>query len=74
MHFEGFAGEDVKNYYALADVLVLPSLSDAFGMTVLEAMACGLPMVVNQAAGASEVISLAKMVLSLHSLRNWLLF
>ncbi|MCF8056491.1 MAG: glycosyltransferase family 4 protein [Desulfocapsa sp.] len=57
VYFEGFVGEDVKNYYALADVLVLPSLSDAFGMTVLEAMAYGLPVVVSQAAGASEIIS-----------------
>lgn len=57
VHFEGFAEEDVRNYYAMADVVVLPSLSEAFGMTVLEGMACGLPVVVNQSAGASAVIS-----------------
>lgn len=39
-----------------SDVLVLPSLSDAFGLVVTEALACGLPVIVTPNAGASEMI------------------
>ena len=39
-----------------SDVLVLPSLSDAFGLVVTEALACGLPVIVTPNTGASEVI------------------
>jgi alpha-maltose-1-phosphate synthase len=39
-----------------SDVLVLPSLSDAFGLVVTEALACGLPVIVTPNAGGSEII------------------
>jgi glycosyltransferase involved in cell wall biosynthesis len=39
-----------------SDVLVLPSLSDAFGLVVTEALACGLPVIVTPNTGASEII------------------
>jgi starch synthase len=39
-----------------ADVLVLPSLSDAFGLVVTEALACGLPVIVTPNTGASEIV------------------
>jgi glycosyltransferase involved in cell wall biosynthesis len=48
--------EDVLAYYAAADVYVGPSLEDAFGLPILEAMACGLPVIASSFAGASEVI------------------
>ncbi|MGH7855417.1 MAG: glycosyltransferase family 4 protein [Candidatus Binatia bacterium] len=53
-----FAGrqEDIENYYAAADGLVLPSLQEAFGNVVVEALASGLPVVVSRDAGASEII------------------
>jgi glycosyltransferase involved in cell wall biosynthesis len=47
---------DVLQFYAAADVCVAPSLEDAFGLPVLEAMACGLPVVASPRAGVSEVI------------------
>ena len=55
VHFRP-ATDTIEQYYAGADVLVLPTPYDAFGMVVLEAMAAGLPVVVSQNAGASELI------------------
>ena len=53
-----FAGSrrDTHAYYAAADVFVLAALHEAFGNVVLEAMACGLPVVVSSPAGATEII------------------
>jgi UDP-glucose:(heptosyl)LPS alpha-1,3-glucosyltransferase len=48
--------KDVKKYYALADIVVLPSLSEAFGMSILEGMACGLPVIVSANSGVSDLI------------------
>lgn len=47
---------DVLSYYAAADLYVGPSLEDAFNLPVLEAMACGLPVIASIHAGASENI------------------
>jgi len=52
--FPGFAQrEDLAGLYALAEVLVLPTHSDPWGLVVNEAMACGLPIVVSSVAGCS---------------------
>jgi UDP-glucose:(heptosyl)LPS alpha-1,3-glucosyltransferase len=48
---------DVEFYYASADSYVGPSLEDAFGLPPLEAMACGLPVIVSSRAGVSEAIT-----------------
>jgi len=45
---------DVLSFYAAADAYVAPSLEDAFGLPILEAMACGLPVIASIQAGASE--------------------
>src|SRR5260221_357847 len=43
----------VPAYLALADVLVLPSLSEPWGLVVNEAMACGMPVLVSDRCGAA---------------------
>ena len=47
---------DVLLFYAAADLYVGPSLEDSFGLPILEAMACGLPVIASAHAGASEMI------------------
>jgi glycosyltransferase involved in cell wall biosynthesis len=50
--FAGFVHrEQLPAYYALADMLILPSHTEPWGLVVNEAMACGLPVVVSRAAG-----------------------
>lgn len=54
IQFAGFAQrEQLGVYYGLADVLVLPTYTDTWGMVVNEAMACGLPVIVSRAAGCA---------------------
>jgi glycosyltransferase involved in cell wall biosynthesis len=48
--------QDVMQFYAAADAYVGPSLEDAYGLPILEAMACGLPVVASSRAGASEIV------------------
>ncbi|MGC2854868.1 glycosyltransferase family 4 protein [Novispirillum sp. DQ9] len=50
-------GEDLAGHYASADVFVFPSLTDTFGLVVLEALACGLPVAAFPVAGPRDVIA-----------------
>ena len=47
---------EVLDFYAAADLYAGPSLEDAFNLPILEAMACGLPVIASAHAGASETI------------------
>jgi glycosyltransferase involved in cell wall biosynthesis len=49
-------GEDLAQHYAAADVFVFPSLTDTFGLVVLEALACGVPVAAFPVAGPRDVI------------------
>jgi len=52
IQFHGFAQKDqLPLYYALADALVFPTHSDAWGFVVNEAMTCGLPVIATNVAG-----------------------
>jgi glycogen(starch) synthase len=56
-YFTGFLDDpEVKLLYRTADVCVVPSLYEPFGIVCLEAMAAGTPVVVSDIGGLSEII------------------
>jgi len=50
-------GRDLLAEYAEADVFVLPSLEEGFGLVVLEAMRAGLPVIITSAVGAKDFVT-----------------
>jgi glycosyltransferase involved in cell wall biosynthesis len=48
--------EVMPSYYSLADVFVLPSLLEGFGLPLAESMACGTPIVATTAGSIPEVV------------------
>lgn len=57
VHFAGRQeGEALVRYYASADVFVLPSRTETFGLVLLEALACGVPVAALSVPGPLDVI------------------
>ena len=57
-HFVGKQmGEALTRHYAAADVFVFPSRTDTFGLVLLEALACGLPVAAYPVPGPLDVIA-----------------
>ncbi len=56
VHFTG-ARRDVEQIMPSADVFVLPSISEGFPITLLEAFACGLPAVATDVGGVKELVT-----------------
>ncbi len=56
--FTGFLrGEKLKEVYRLADLFVMPSVSEPFGITPLESLINGTPVLMSRQSGVSEVVS-----------------
>jgi len=59
-HFTGFLrGEDVDRMFALSDVYVMPSVSEPFGISPLEAMRSNVPVIISKQSGVSEILNFA---------------
>jgi len=59
-HFTGFLkGDDVKRMFALSDVYVMPSVSEPFGISPLEAMHSNVPVIISKQSGVSEILKYA---------------
>ncbi len=59
-HFTGFLrGDDVKKMFAYSDVYVMPSVSEPFGISPLEAMKSNVPTIISKQSGVAEVLKYA---------------
>lgn len=58
IHFVGYVNDEheLASLYNLASVMVVPSLTEVFGQTASEALACGTPVVAFQCTGIQEVV------------------
>lgn len=60
VHFLGtLAGEDLASAYRAADCFVFPSLTDTFGLVLIEALACGVPVAAFPVSGPLDIIGLS---------------
>jgi len=57
-HFTGFLkGENVDRMFAMSDVYVMPSVSEPFGISPLEAMRSNVPVIISKQSGVAEVLN-----------------
>ncbi|MBP3727260.1 MAG: glycosyltransferase family 4 protein [Bacteroidaceae bacterium] len=57
-HFPGFMrGDDVYRCLKASDVYVMPSVSEPFGISPLEAMQCGTPSIISRQSGCAEILN-----------------
>jgi len=61
--------EDIPLLYALADVYVFPSFYEGFGLPLLEAMACGTPIVSSNATSLPEIAEDAALLIDPYNIR-----
>jgi glycosyltransferase involved in cell wall biosynthesis len=52
---ESFIKEDVAKYYSAADVMAFPSFAEGFGLPIIEAMACGCPVITSNFGAMKEI-------------------
>lgn len=56
-HFTGFLkGSEVERIYAMSDLYVMPSVSEPFGISPLEAMLYDVPVIISRQSGVAEIL------------------
>jgi len=67
---EEITQEELSSWYRGAIGLVLPSLRETFGMPILEAMACGCPVITSNTTGCSEIAAEAALLVNPRSVND----
>jgi glycosyltransferase involved in cell wall biosynthesis len=56
-HFVGYRhGQELVDWLSMCDVMVFPSRTDTFGLVILEALACGIPVAAHDVMGPRDII------------------
>jgi glycosyltransferase involved in cell wall biosynthesis len=72
VHFIGFVDDDdLPALYSAASLLTFPSFYEGFGLPLLEAMACGVPVISSNASSLPEVVGDSGLLLSPHDEAAW---
>ncbi len=70
--FVGFVGDDsLAGLYSGARAFLFPSLAEGFGLPVLEAMQCGVPVVVSNRTSLPEIVANAGLLLHPEAVEDW---
>mgnify|MGYP000865105173 CR=1 FL=1 len=70
IQFERVADEEVPLLYSASDILLWPSLCEGFGLPILEAMACGTPVVCSNGGSLAEIAGTAAAVHDPHDVNG----
>ena len=71
VHFTGYVPDgDLPALYSAASVFVFPSLYEGFGLPVLEAMACGTPVIASNTSSLPEVVGEAGLLVNPHDIHT----
>jgi glycosyltransferase involved in cell wall biosynthesis len=49
-------GEELVNWLSMCDAMIFPSRTDTFGLVILEALACGIPVAAHNVMGPCDII------------------
>jgi glycosyltransferase involved in cell wall biosynthesis len=72
VHFIGFVDDaDLPALYSASELVAMPSLYEGFGLPLLEAMACGVPVLSSNASSLPEVVGETAVTLSPHNQQAW---
>ena len=72
VQFPGFIpAEELRFWYNSAETFIFPSVFEGFGLPVLEAMACGTPVIVSDASSLPEVVGDAGLTLPPQAVGAW---
>jgi len=69
-YFENISENELPFFYNMADIFVMPSFYEGFGLPALEAMSCGIPVIVSNMSSLPEIVGDAGMQINPYSVKE----